>query len=102
VYRDDDTLPGWFIAMNMAALLPILLWPLVLVTGVMMFDTGVNVRTTSMFLAGVAYPLYLLVIVRVSTWLYKRLLVVAVALPGMLLLAYGYAVLWLLVFQWRT
>ncbi len=60
-YNAPD-IPAWYRRLNMLALLPVLLWPMVLYSSVFMFDSpsSDNSQTYLMFFAIIGYPAYIL------------------------------------------
>lgn len=68
-------LPFWFKLSNVIILLPILAWPIIFYSTIFFFDDpyGSKLKQYALFFLVNAYPLYLIGLVLLSTFIYKRL-----------------------------
>lgn len=74
--------PLWFKILNLAFLLPIIFWPLVLFGSIFLFDSPGNFFLRLLFfLLIIAYPLYLIFLLVINARLFKRNRILATLLP---------------------
>lgn len=75
-------LPSWFRSLNYISAFPAVLWPLLVLGGIFLYDNPTDIHKTNVeFLLIVFYPIILFGNVLLSFWIFKFQKIIAVILP---------------------
>lgn len=79
---DSSDLPFWFVFLNYAGLLPIILWPLAFFTSIFIFDNPNNILIASLlFILLNGYPFLLMGNLIMSFKIYRKQKIVGTMMP---------------------
>jgi len=87
-------MPRWYARLTTLLLLPVALWPFVLIASVMLFDHPDDLfKTLGLFLLLVSYPIWLLGMVVLSRKMFYKIGKIAVIVPLAFLVLIGWGLL---------
>ena len=97
-FRRPD-LPRWYSALLTVSLLPILAWPMVALSSVFLFDSGNVAKAMPLVIAMDIYPLYIIVLRKLSLLVFKKSHAIAAIIAALPLVPVAF-ILWELCSEW--